>query len=146
MLCVPKVEFCFTCKMTKKIYTNPIVESSAATLEFLINMSTQISMSSGKKIKKLISMLVPNKHVQWKKPKVYRYEFGTNTLIDSLNTCAISIHIHEKTKLTGLKKFILVIITFSDKISFFRGLGMGRHSGVPNKHVYPNKHVQWEEN
>ena len=44
------------------------------------------------------------------KPKVYRYGFGINTLIDFSNSCAISIHLdlHEKTKLTGLKKFIHV--------------------------------------
>ena len=54
-----------------------------------------------------------------KKNKVYWYEFGTtcNTLIDFLDS-SISIHIHEKAKLIGLKKFIHVMIMFSNKISF----------------------------
>ena len=77
-----------------------------------------------------------------KKNKVYWYEFGTtcNTLIDFLDS-SISIHIHEKAKLIGLKKFIHVMIMFSNKISFSWVLGMVRYSGVPNKHIYPNKHV-----
>ena len=44
-------------------YPNISLVYRATTPEFLINMSTQISMSSGKKSKKSISMLVPNKHV-----------------------------------------------------------------------------------
>ena len=42
---------------------------SVHTLECLINMPTQISMSGGKKSKKLIRVLVPNKHVWWKNSK-----------------------------------------------------------------------------
>ena len=62
------------------------------TLEFLINMSTQICMSSGKNPKKLC--WCPISMSSGEKIKVYQYEFGTNSLIDFLNSCAISIHIH----------------------------------------------------
>ena len=55
------------------------------TLECLINMPTQISMSGGKKSKKLIRVLVPNKHVWWKNPKFTGMNFGTDTIIDFLN-------------------------------------------------------------
>ena len=68
------------------------------TLECLINMPTQISMSGGKKSKKLIRVLVPNKHVWWKNPKFTGMNFGTDTIIDFLNIFAIFVH--EKTKLT----------------------------------------------
>ena len=64
----------------------------------LINMPTQISMSGGKKSKKLIRVLVPNKHVWWKNPKFTGMNFGTDTIIDFLNIFAIFVH--EKTKLT----------------------------------------------
>ena len=48
-------------------------------------MPTQISMSGGKKSKKLIRVLVPNKHVWWKNPKFTGMNFGTDTIIDFLN-------------------------------------------------------------
>ena len=51
-----------------------------------------------KKNKKLIRVLVPNKHVWWKNPKFTGMNFGTDTIIDFLNIFAIFVH--EKTKLT----------------------------------------------
>ena len=50
----------------------------------------------GKKSKNLIRVLVPNKHVWWK--KFTGMNFGTDTIIDFLNIFAIFVH--EKANLT----------------------------------------------